>query len=69
MQVFLAGAQRDEAGALRTAGGRVLCVVASGASLAEAREAAYERVRGISFEGAHFRTDIGARESETSGGA
>ncbi len=68
VQVFLAGAQRDEAGVLRTAGGRVLCVVASGASLAEAREAAYERVRGISFEGAHFRTDIGAREGETDGG-
>ena len=68
-QVFLAGAQRDEAGVLRTAGGRVLCVVASGASLAEAREAAYERVRSISFEGAHYRTDIGAREGGTDGGA
>ena len=67
-QVFLAGAQRDEGGVLRTAGGRVLCVVACGASLADAREAAYERVRGISFEGAHYRTDIGAREGETSGG-
>ena len=67
VQVFLAGAQRDEAGVLRTAGGRVLCVVASGASLAEAREAAYERVRAISFEGAHFRTDIGAREGGTDG--
>ena len=69
VQVFLAGAQRDEAGVLRTAGGRVLCVVASGASLSEARAAAYERVRAISFEGAHFRTDIGARASETDGGA
>ncbi|MYE47243.1 MAG: phosphoribosylamine--glycine ligase [Chloroflexi bacterium] len=67
VQVFLAGAQRDEAGVLRTAGGRVLCVVARGASLAEAREAAYERVRAISFEGAHYRTDIGAREGETDG--
>ncbi len=69
VQVFLAGAQRDAAGALRTAGGRVLCVVASGSSLGEARERAYERVRGISFEGAHYRTDIGAREGETDGGA
>ena len=64
VQVFFAGAQRDADGVLRTAGGRVLCVVASGASLTEARERAYERVRGISFEGAHYRTDIGARESE-----
>ena len=64
VHVFFAGAQRDADGVLRTAGGRVLCVVASGASLAEARERAYERVRGISFEGAHYRTDIGARASE-----
>ena len=67
VQVFLAGAQRDEAGMLRTAGGRVLCVVARGANLGEAREAAYGRVRGISFEGAHYRTDIGAREGGTDG--
>ena len=64
VHVFFAGAQRDADGVLRTAGGRVLCVVASGASLAEARERAYDRVRGISFEGAHYRTDIGARASE-----
>ena len=63
VHVFLAGAQRDADGVLRTAGGRVLCVVASGASLAEARERAYDRVRGISFEGAHYRTDIGAPAS------
>ncbi len=69
VQVFLAGAQRDEAGVLRTAGGRVLCVVASGASLAEARDAAYERVRAISFEGAHYRTDVGAPAGGTDGGA
>ena len=69
VQVFLAGAQRDEAGVLRTAGGRVLCVVASGASLAEARATAYDRVRAISFEGAHYRTDIGAREGGMDGGA
>ena len=67
VQVFLAGAQRDAGGALRTAGGRVLCVVASGASLAEARERAYDRVRGISFEGAHYRSDIGEREEENEG--
>jgi len=43
-----------------TAGGRVLAVTATGSSLAEARARAYEAARAVSFEGAHFRTDIGA---------
>jgi phosphoribosylamine---glycine ligase len=60
VQVFIAGAQRDEAGVLRTSGGRVLCIVASGATVAEARARAYDNVRRIAFEGAHYRTDIGA---------
>jgi phosphoribosylamine--glycine ligase len=45
---------------LRTTGGRTLCVVASGATIAAARERAYDNVRRIRFEGAHYRTDIGA---------
>ena len=60
VHVFIAGAQRDEAGVLRTSGGRVLCVVAIGATVAEARTRAYDNVRRIHFEGAHYRTDIGA---------
>jgi phosphoribosylamine--glycine ligase len=64
VQVFVAGVQRDEAGVLRTSGGRVLCVVARGATVAEARERAYDNVRRISFEGAHYRTDIGATADE-----
>ena len=64
VQVFMAGAQRDADGTLATAGGRVLCVVAAGAAVAEARERAYENVRLISFEGAHYRTDIAARAGE-----
>ena len=56
----MAGAQRDASGVLRTAGGRVLCVVASGPTVAEARARAYDNVRRIRFEGAHYRTDIGA---------
>jgi phosphoribosylamine--glycine ligase len=64
VQVFMAGAQLRD-GQLVTAGGRVLCVVASGATLAEARERAYDNVRRISFEGAHYRTDIAAREGAT----
>lgn len=60
VQVFMAGAQRDASGVLRTSGGRVLCVVASGPTVAEARAKAYDNVRRIQFEGAHYRTDIGA---------
>ncbi len=45
-------------GELVTAGGRVLSVTATGSSLAEARDRAYAGVAEISFDGAHFRTDI-----------
>ena len=62
VQVFMAGAQLVSGGTedetLVTAGGRVLCVVASGETVAEARERAYDNVRRIHFEGAHYRTDI-----------
>jgi phosphoribosylamine--glycine ligase len=61
VQVFLAGAARDAEGQLVTSGGRVLCVTASGATIAEAQARAYENVGRIHFEGAHYRTDIGAR--------
>ena len=64
VQVFMAGAARDGAGRLVTAGGRVLCVVAAGATVAEARERAYDNVTRIHFEGAHYRTDIAARADE-----
>ena len=43
-----------------TAGGRVLAVVGTGGSLGEAREAAYDGVSCIEFEGAQHRTDIAA---------
>ncbi|PKB83386.1 MAG: phosphoribosylamine--glycine ligase [SAR202 cluster bacterium Io17-Chloro-G9] len=46
-----------------TSGGRVLTVVGRGASLAEARDRAYHRVRSIDFRGAYYRTDIAAAES------
>ena len=41
-----------------TAGGRVLAVVALGDTLAQARDAAYEGVHAITWEGAQYRTDI-----------
>ncbi|MEK7807363.1 MAG: phosphoribosylamine--glycine ligase, partial [Chloroflexota bacterium] len=43
-----------------TSGGRVLTVVGRGISLAEARARAYDRVGGIRFHGAYYRTDIAA---------
>ena len=41
-----------------TAGGRVLTVVATGETLAQARQKVYNNISRISFEGAHYRKDI-----------
>ncbi len=60
VEVFHAGTSRRQ-GATLTAGGRVLGVTALGADVSAAREAAYDAVGGIRFEGAHYRTDIGAK--------
>jgi phosphoribosylamine--glycine ligase len=46
-----------------TAGGRVLNVTAIGTTLDEALGKAYEAIKSISFEGMHYRTDIGHRPS------
>ncbi|MER7276805.1 phosphoribosylamine--glycine ligase [Dactylosporangium sp. NPDC000244] len=62
--VLHSGTARRADGALVTAGGRVLACTALGESLAEAREAAYAIVRGISFDGAQFRTDIALAAAE-----
>ena len=48
-------------GRLLTAGGRVLGVQALGADVAEAIGRAYDAVSRISFDGMHFRKDIGRR--------
>ena len=58
--VFHAGT-RLEGDSLVTAGGRVLGVTARGRTLESAIETAYNAVEMISFEGAHYRTDIGAK--------
>ena len=47
-------------GEVVSSGGRVLSVVATGETLADAREKAYAIVRGIELDGSHFRTDIAA---------
>jgi phosphoribosylamine---glycine ligase len=60
VEVFHAGTSRD--GELyRTAGGRVLGVSATGATLDAALSSAYEAMRKISFEGMVYRRDIGWR--------
>jgi phosphoribosylamine--glycine ligase len=58
--VFHAGTKR-EGDSIVTSGGRVLGVTASADSLPQAIRKAYEAVGKIDFEGAHYRTDIGAK--------
>ena len=59
--VLHAGTARDADGLLVSAGGRVLSVVATGATLAQARERVYAAVAGIDLPGSHHRTDIALR--------
>jgi phosphoribosylamine--glycine ligase len=61
--IFQAGTQRDEAGTLRTNGGRVLAVTALAPSFREAQEASRSAAESIQFEGKQFRRDIGWREA------
>jgi phosphoribosylamine--glycine ligase len=58
--VFHAGTKLDSSGVV-TSGGRVLGVTASGTTLASAVDNAYRGVREISFDGMHYRTDIGRK--------
>jgi phosphoribosylamine--glycine ligase len=57
VHVFAAGVGEG----LTTAGGRVLGVTGTGASVQDARERAYQAVGKVSFPGMQFRTDIAAR--------
>ncbi len=58
--VFQAGTAPAETGPV-TSGGRVLCVTALGDSVRLAQQRAYEVLRGIHFDGAQYRRDIGHR--------
>jgi phosphoribosylamine--glycine ligase len=62
--VFHAGTAREPEGRLVTNGGRVLDVTAVGATLAEARDRAYQAVTRITFPGMHYRGDIALRAVE-----
>jgi len=59
--VFHAGTKRREDGALIAAGGRVLNVCATGATLEDARAGAYGAIARIDWPDGFWRTDIGRR--------
>ena len=59
--VFHAGTALDEAGVLRTSGGRVLCVTVLADNVRQAQQRAYDVARGIHFDGVQYRRDIGHR--------
>jgi phosphoribosylamine--glycine ligase len=61
-KVFHAGTKADAARAnVVTSGGRVLCVTALGATVAQAQQLAYAQVDNIHWEGGFCRRDIGYR--------
>jgi len=64
VMVFHSGTSLKD-GAIVTDGGRVLGVTGLGPVIAAAIDTAYAGAREISFEGAHYRRDIGARALET----
>ena len=59
-KVFHAGTA-EKAGAIVTAGGRVLCATALGANVTEAQKNAYELASQINWDNCYMRTDIGYR--------
>lgn len=59
LQLFHAGTRLDDAGVCRTAGGRVLAMVAQAADFDTAFERAYEGLAQVRFEGITYRRDIG----------
>lgn len=58
--VYHAGTKYEN-GKFYTNGGRVIGVTATGKTLKDALGSSYEGVEKISFDGAHYRTDIGKR--------
>ena len=60
--VLIHAGTKTEDGKIVTSGGRVLGAVGMGATLAEAKEMAYELAEEVKFESKYFRTDIGHRE-------
>jgi phosphoribosylamine--glycine ligase len=65
--LFHAGTAKDETGRLVTAGGRVLDVTATGSTLTQARERAYEAASLVRWPGVHYRHDIAAAAAAAAG--
>lgn len=61
--VFHAGTSTDDSGYV-TEGGRVVTVVGTGSTIAEARDRAYRNAERIRFEGVTYRHDLALREVE-----
>jgi phosphoribosylamine--glycine ligase len=61
VQVFHSGTEADSDGHIRSAGGRVLAVCATGDSVRQARDRAYEAVDRIDWPTGFCRRDIGWR--------
>lgn len=59
--VFHAGTQLGDDGHPVTSGGRVLCVTVLADSVKQAQQKVYDVARGIHFDGAQYRRDIGFR--------
>ncbi len=60
--IIHSGTKRAENGEISTNGGRVLGIAARSDTLESALDAAYSLISQISFDGMHFRKDIGARQ-------
>ena len=67
--VYHAGDQLKEDGTLVTSGGRVLGITKRADTLKEAVEGAYAAAKGVTFEGAFCRRDIGKRALKALEGA
>ena len=56
--IFHAGTDFNSEGKVITSGGRVLTIVATGETIAKAREKVYNNIPRLHFEGCHYRRDI-----------
>jgi len=63
-RVYHCGTKKNEAGQFATNGGRVLAVVAQGATRTEARNKAYAESMKVTFDGLQRRSDIGQMHFE-----
>jgi len=69
MVVFHAGTRvGSEPGQVLTNGGRVLTIVATGNTIAEARKRVYSNISRIHFDGCHYRKDIALVKRRSMGG-